>query len=390
MRSIDESRMRILLTVPHAVPTASPHREMMALAKYLPRNEFALTVCVLRPFGFQETSAKLARLGVASFVAPFRPTSRTLGGVAAALRAQRQLQSGSFDLQHSLDFTSSPFEAVFARAQRRQFLFTQRNLNEDSHIHLLRMKGRLATAVLAISTVTESLARSFAPARTPVTTIPLGFDFDELEGHAEWRPSRHEPVILTVGHLQRRKRIEDAIHAVALVRQRCPDVQLWVVGGTYDRGYQRELVALTDWLGLAGTVQLLGVRTDVLALMSRASALLHCANSEAFGWSLLEAMAVGLPVVLYKSGGTTELIRHGDTGFVSEVGDYPACSEHLSRLLEDEGLATSVSRAATARVRANFSAETFADRHVAFYRTYRPQVAVARAEGRAIEGERAR
>jgi glycosyltransferase involved in cell wall biosynthesis len=364
---------------------------MMAIAKYLPRDEFALTVCALRPAGLPEASAQLGTFGAKSFVAAFRPTSLTLHGLTSAVRDQHLLRLGGFDIQHSLDFTSSPFEGLWARAQGRRFVFTQRNLNEDGHPRLLRLKIRLAAGIIAISTATESLVRSLAPSRTPVSTIPLGFDFDELAGHPPWSPSRDAPIVLAVGHLQRRKRIEDAIHAVALVRQRVPNVQLWVAGGTFDRGYERELIRLADELGISANVRLLGVRADVLALMSRASALLHCAASEAFGWSLLEAMAVGLPVVSCRSGGTTDLIQHGVTGFVSEVGDYAGCSQHLCRLLEDEALATRVSRAAGASARAGFAAEAFADRHASFYRTCRPTaVAASGSECRTMKGEVAR
>jgi glycosyltransferase involved in cell wall biosynthesis len=364
--------MRILLTVPHAVPTASPYREMMAIAKHLPRDEFALTVCALRPAGMPEASAVLERFGVKTCVAAFRPTAPTLQGLTGGLRGQYQLGSGRFDLQHSLDFTSSPFEVLCARAQRQRYVFTQRNLNEDGHPRLLRLKCRLATAIIAISTVTESLVRDMAPSRTPITKIPLGFDFDDLAGLPPWTPSRDTPIVLAVGHLQRRKRLEDAIRALALVRQRVANAQLWVVGRPYDKGYQRELVALADEMGLSGAVQMLGVRSDVLSLMSQASALLHCADSEAIGRSLLEAMAVGPPVVSYRNGGSADLIEHGVTGFVAEVGDYTACGQHLCRILEDDALAQRVSRAANAKARGNFTSKTFADRHASFYRTIGP------------------
>jgi glycosyltransferase involved in cell wall biosynthesis len=365
--------MRILLTVPHVLPTASPYREMMGIAKYLPRNEFDLTVCALRPAGFHEASARLGQFDVQSCVAAFRPTSLTLRGFASAVRAQHRLRPGRFDLQHSLDFTSSPFEALWARAHGRRFVFTQRNLNEDGHPRLFRMKSHLATSIIAISTSTESLVRSVAPPRTPIATIPLGFDFDELAGGPPWRPSREAPMVLAVGHLQRRKRIEDAIRAVALVRQRVPNVRLWVAGDTYERCYERELVALAEALGMSSAVTLLGVRDDVVGLMSQASALLHCADSEAFGWALLEAMAVGPPVIAYRSGGSAALIQHGVTGFVSEIGDYPACSQHLCRVLEDEALAKQISQAAAAKARADYTVRTFADRHATFYRTQRRQ-----------------
>jgi glycosyltransferase involved in cell wall biosynthesis len=321
---------------------------MMAIVKYLPREQFALTVCALRPAGVPEAVARFAPFGVDVVVARFRPTTVSLRGVASAILDQRQLRRlGPVDVQHSLDFTSSPFESVCARAMGRRYLYTQRNLNEDGHEKLLKLKIALSHSVLAISKVTEALVHSFAPRGTSVDTISPGFDFDEVHSPEGWRPTA-PPVILSVGHLQRRKRVEDAIKAVAIVRRTVPGAQLWILGRTYDPAYKAELLALAERLAIGDAVQFLGVRDDVLALMQNASALLHCSDSEAFGWSVLEAMAAGLPVVAYDSGGPAELIEHGTTGFLARIGEVEACSRHLVSVLSDPALAQRVSHAASA------------------------------------------
>ena len=341
----------------------------MAIAKYLPRDEFALTVCALRPAGVPEAAVKLAGFGVESLVARFRPTTPTLRGVASAIVDQGRLRRlGRFDLQHSLDFTSSPFEGVCARAMGRRYVYTQRNLNEDGHERLLKMKIGLSRSVVAISRVTEALVLSLATPGTSVYTIPLGFDFDEVAQQGAVRSAGEPPVILSVGHLQRRKRVEDAMKAVAIVRRTVPRAQLWIVGRTYDQAYKAELVALGERLGMGDDLQFLGVRTDVIGLMQNASILLHCAESEAFGWSLLEAMAAGLPVVSYDSGGPAELIEHGTTGFLAEIGDYEACSRYLGCLISDAALAQRMSRAASAKARTDYTARAFADKHAVLYR----------------------
>ncbi|MEP6917893.1 MAG: glycosyltransferase [Acidobacteriota bacterium] len=367
-RHADRKKIRVLLTVPHLVPTASPYREMMAIVKYLPRDQFALTVCALRPAGVPEAIAQFEPFGVDVVVARFRPTTVSLRGVASAISDQRQLQDlGPVDVQHSLDFTSSPFEGLCARALGRRYLYTQRNLNEDGHERLLKMKIGLSQSVLAISKVTEALVRSLAPRATPVDTISPGFDFDEVAAAMTERPAA-PPVILSVGHLQRRKRVEDAIKAVAIVRRTVPGAQLWILGRTYDQAYKAELVALGEQLGMGDAVQFLGVREDVIALMQKASALLHCSESEAFGWSVLEAMAVGLPVVAYESGGPSELIDHGTTGFLAKIGDVDGCSRHLVSVLSDHPLAQRISRAAGAKARSDYTARAFAEQHAAIYR----------------------
>jgi glycosyltransferase involved in cell wall biosynthesis len=365
----DRKKIHVLLTVPHLVPTASPYREMMAIVKYLPRDEFALTVCALRPAGLEEAAARFAAFGADTVVTRFRPTTLTPRGIAAAVADQRLFwRLGRIDLQHSLDFTSSPFEGLCARAMGRPYVYTQRNLNEDGHERMLKMKIRLSRSVLAISRVTERLVISLARPGTVVDTIPLGFDFDDVAPPPVPRPVGEPPLILCVGHLQRRKRVEDAINAVAIVRRTVPGARLLILGRTYDHAYKAELLALGEQLGMGDAVQFLGVREDVIALMQNASALLHCSESEAFGWSLLEAMAAGLPVVAYESGGPSELIEHGTTGFLAKVGDYEACSGYLASLLGDAALSQRISHAASTKARADYTAIAFAERHAVLYR----------------------
>jgi hypothetical protein len=65
-------KIRVLLTVPHFSSSASPYREMMAIAKYLPKDEFELVICSLRKNGIEETGPKLDLLGVPYFTARYR------------------------------------------------------------------------------------------------------------------------------------------------------------------------------------------------------------------------------------------------------------------------------------------------------------------------------
>src|ERR1700730_5844954 len=106
MRRPDSRKISVLLTVPHLVPTASPYRETMAIAKYLPRDEFALTVCALRPAGVPEAAIKLAAFKVDVVIARFRPTAPTLRGAASAIIDQRRLgQPRRVHLAASPEFT---------------------------------------------------------------------------------------------------------------------------------------------------------------------------------------------------------------------------------------------------------------------------------------------
>ena len=175
----DTDKIRILLTVPHLTHTASPYREMMGIAKYLPRNEFSLTICTLRKNGEEEVGPMLDCMGVTYFVAPFRPKGKTYQHYIRSLRAQKIIdQKGSFDIQHSLDFTTSPFEPIIAKIKGRRFVFSQRNMNEGGHNLPLRLKIWLTDHIIAISDQTKNLLTTFSAKEENISLVRNAIDMD--------------------------------------------------------------------------------------------------------------------------------------------------------------------------------------------------------------------
>jgi glycosyltransferase involved in cell wall biosynthesis len=73
--------------------------------------------------------------------------------------------------------------------------------------------------------------------------------------------------------------------------------------------------------------------------------------------SVLEAMAAGLPVVTFRSGGAPEMVLDGETGFVVEVGDEIGLAEGVARLARDADLRRALGEAGRARARERFSLE---------------------------------
>ena len=362
-------RVPVLLTVPQLTSTTSPYREMMAIAKYLSRQDFELTICSLRDIGYAEAAPELRELGVRCFVAPFRPAGRSIRHFAASLRQQAVIDRfGPFRIQHSLDFTSLPFEAVMARARSRTYIYTQRNMNEKGHPNLLKAKIRLSASIIAPSDATQELLLTLGAPPDKVRRVHRGIDTEEIDSQLP-APIRRQPGrVLAVGHIQKRKRHEDAIRAVALVARDFPHVRLWIAGCVVDPDYYEDLQRLTQNLGLDDKVEFLGLRNDVLALMGSAEVLLHCAESEAFGWVVAEAMAAGLPVIASAVDGPKENIVSGRTGFLAPKGDVAAYATALRTILQQPELARRMAREARSRVEEKLSVKTMAAEIAGLYR----------------------
>ncbi len=356
----------VLLTVPHLNRTSSPYRETMAMAARLPGRGFRLTLCALREIGFRETAPLLKDLGVDAFVAPFRPTGRSLRHFLESRAAQSAIaRRGPFAIQHSLDFTSSPYEALAAARRSRIFIYNQRNLNEGGHELALRLKARVARRVICISGAAEDLLLRLRAPAAKLRRVPLGMELPEPAPAAAPRDAGR---FLFVGQMQRRKRHGDAIRALALAARNHPHARLAIVGNVFDPVYLEELKHLAAELGVAGRVEFLGMRTDVPDLMRRAEAVLLCSESEAFGWVILEAMAHGAPVIASSVDGPKEIIEHERTGLLVPCGDIAGYAAAMGSLLAYPALAASLAENARRAVAERYSAARMVDGIEAVYR----------------------
>lgn len=361
--------IRILLTVPHLESTASPYREMMAVARYLPRPEFDLTVCSLREDGFETTAPLLKELGAKVFVARFRPRGKQWGHWRSCLKDQKHISArGPFDVQHSFDFSSVPIEAILARLWGRPFVFTQRNLNVDGHSALLRAKGILACRVVAISGAVHALLASMGFSSRKLTDISLGIDEGIEPGGALEDLPVSGRFVLSVGQIIPLKRQADGIEAFALIAEALPDLSLLIAGRAVDQGYAESLKTLVQQRALTGRVHFLGSRKDVGNLMRRAACLLHCSESEAFGWTILEAMMAGLPVVASSVGGIKEVIQDGRTGMLVEAGDVGGFAAAMRRVFNEPETAHGLVVEASKAVRERYSAPEMVSRLAGLYR----------------------
>jgi glycosyltransferase involved in cell wall biosynthesis len=122
----------------------------------------------------------------------------------------------------------------------------------------------------------------------------IGHGIEALEAPRRER----EGTLLIMGRLSRVKRVEEALKALKLLRQEGLKAELEVVGPIYDEGYLKELKELTKELGIEDAVRFKGAvpHREVARFYAEASIMVSCCP--AFDKSVLEAMSMGLPVVV--------------------------------------------------------------------------------------------
>lgn len=147
-----------------------------------------------------------------------------------------------------------------------------------------------------------------------------------------------EKRIVTVGRMDANKNHEMMIRAFAKIVEKYPEYTFTIYGDGELREYLQKLI---KELGMAECIFMPGVIPDVANQIEKASLFLLTSYSEGVSNALIEAMALGLPVIAtdVPSGGTVELIQHMENGWMIPTGDQSALEEAMDRLLSDRALA---------------------------------------------------
>ncbi|ATE60914.1 glycosyltransferase family 4 protein [Thauera sinica] len=164
--------------------------------------------------------------------------------------------------------------------------------------------------------------------------------------------------IVTIGRLAQEKRIADAIDAVARVDASGP---LRCNLSIFGEGPLREpLGACIRELGMDDRIRLEGnVPHDrIMARLAASDLLVHAADVEPFGMAMIEAMAVGLPVVAARSSGAVQIVADGSTGLLFACGDVDGLAAGIRTLGADGGLRRAMGEAGRERAARLFSLDS--------------------------------
>ncbi len=171
-----------------------------------------------------------------------------------------------------------------------------------------RMANRLTHRVVGVSHDAAEMCRQEDPSSADkIIAIWNGINLDRFAYHGPMI----EPTAISIARLSVGKDLPTLLKAVRLVLQHVPDFRLRIVGDGPER---TTLERLIDELSLREHIELLGERHDVPDLLAKSGFFVSSSRSEGLSLTLLEAMAVGLPVVTTSVGGNPEIVVDGHTG----------------------------------------------------------------------------
>jgi L-malate glycosyltransferase len=205
------------------------------------------------------------------------------------------------------------------------------------------------------------------------------FDPERLtreEARARLGLGSEQPLLAVVAQITPWKAQDDAIRIAARLAAKHPDVRLLIVGSAkfvskatrFDNTrYLAELESLTRSLGVEDNVLFMGEREDVPEILRALDVLLMPSWEEPFGRAIIEAMAMGVPVVATEVGGPSEIVTRGKEGVLLPPRDPERWAKVAGELLDDPGRRDEIGRRARERATRDFSLDAHVREVLALY-----------------------
>jgi glycosyltransferase involved in cell wall biosynthesis len=315
-------------------------------------------------------------LGHEPHVFPLAGLARPEAGVAV-WRLATFIRRHGVRLVHSNDFATSVVGVAAARLAGARVIVNRVDLGHlrpgfgSWHRRLEKLAARNADLVCVNAEAVRRVCIEEEGCRPErVVLVRNGIDLEVFDAQAA-RPADPLPVsagdfvVAVIGNLWPVKGHRTLVEAAASLRGTHPRLRFVCAGAGSEHDYLERRIGE---LGVEGCVFLLGHRTDVPALLSRAHALCLCSSAEGSANAVIEGMAARLPIVATRVGGTPELVEDGATGFLVRPGDPADLAFRLHELVSDPQRARQMGLRGRAYVEAELSLARMAEAHEALYR----------------------
>jgi len=193
----------------------------------------------------------------------------------------------------------------------------------------------LNTVPVAIShIIQQGIIKEYGLAPEKVPIIYNGIDIEKFSPKEQVK-MQASCTLINVASLSKRKNQALLIEAFNLVLKQRADARLVFVGEGEEKS---RLQSLAEKYKISDKVEFAGISSEVREWLSKADIFVLCSLFEGLPLSVIEAMAVGLPVVVTEVGGVPDIVEDGVNGFLVPSGDAGSLSRAILKLIEDKGL----------------------------------------------------
>jgi N-acetyl-alpha-D-glucosaminyl L-malate synthase BshA len=241
---------------------------------------------------------------------------------------------------------------------------------DRSYLPITRFSIEESDGVTAISRYLRERTLEEFQIQNPIQVIPNFVNCDLYQrdvGAKRRRLEFAEPderLLIHLSNFRPVKRLLDVIEIFDRVHRKIPS-KLLLVGDGPDR-------SKAEWLavkkGLHKYVIFAGKQTRVHEKLAMGDVLLLPSELESFGLVALEGMACEVPPIATRVGGVPEVIDHGETGFLADVGDVDTMANYAIELLSDESRLRAMGKEGRKRARARFCSDHIIPEYEKYYR----------------------
>ncbi len=235
------------------------------------------------------------------------------------------------------------------------------SLKQRGHFFLA---NRFAQQILAVSEDSARICRKQDPlSRSKIVPLWNGIDLDRFSFHGP----QQKPHAISVARLSPEKDFPTLLRATRLVVDQFPEYRLTMVGDGQERA---SLEKLCSELNLDSHVTFLGERSDVPELLKQSSLFVSSSSTEGISLTLLEALAVGVPIITTDVGGNPEIIEQGVNGYLVPAGNPQRLAEAICAHLNQPETWKTIAAAGRASVEKKFHINRMIKDYEDLYRSY--------------------
>ena len=222
--------------------------------------------------------------------------------------------------------------------------------------------------IVASNIMAKHMMDDFHVPHDRIRMIPRGVDMDRFRFRDPAQRRSEWFVVGMVSRITPLKGHADFIKAVSILSRQIPNLKVVIVGQAPKEKYKEDVELLVRRLGLTNTISFLPATNDVPNIMKGLDVLVSSTiTPEAFGRVIIEAQAIGVPVVATKVGGVVDIVEDGKTGLLCSPQNPKNMADKILELYKDKGLCSRLAFESKKHVESYFNLNKMMERTLAVY-----------------------